>query len=88
MTNDRRGRSTFAVLISWMNSAFVLNFSNCLTSCSMASTGCIDVSVRRNIVTACNSSGCSSNSSRRVPDWLMSSAGQTRRSASLRSTAS
>ena len=59
-----------------------------MVSCSIASTWCIVDSVRRSIVTACSVSGGSSFSSRRVPDCSMSIAGQTRRSASLRSSTS
>ena len=68
-----------------MNCLFDLNFARRLVNCSMASTGCIVAKVRRSMVTACRMSGGKSFSSRRVPDWLMSIAGQTRRSASLRS---
>ena len=48
----------------------------------------LEESVRRSMFTACKVSGSSSFSSRRVPDCEMSIAGQTRRSASLRSRTS
>ena len=54
--------------ISAMNSRLLLNFANCLVSCSIASTWCIDESVLLNMLTECNVSGSSNFSSRRVPD--------------------
>ena len=76
----------FAPAIRSMNSRFEWNLANFEVNCSMASTGCIVASVRRNMVTARSVSAGKSFSSRRVPDCEMSIAGQTRRSANLRSS--
>ncbi len=42
----------FAPLINLMNSSLVSNRPNCFVNCSIASQGCMLLSVRRNIVTA------------------------------------
>ena len=62
--------------IALRNSLFVLNLARPVRSFCNASTGGAPLKARRRRVIASRSFGASSNSSRRVPEALMSTAGQ------------